>query len=360
MKRFVVVYHKFCFDGFCSAAIAHLYFAQLNKYVDVPQKFHIDYFPVIAGHSEEAVDTLIQKYSKDVKVLSFDLSFSFPAAVKLLEYFPEAQIVDHHKTTYDECLAIPAEGVGSAEYEKAREMFSKRLHFDNDHSGAALAFKFFFNDEQIPTLVQYVEDRDLWAWKMPDSKSINAGLYRNLSMHYANEKDYREQSLISFLDENITFGAVEGKIPVFDNWVSWMVNDSWLEKVKNEGEIVNDVQRKAIRRLYKSGKSLTIDDKNVFTVNANSFISELGNTICEWTEEDGSPSYNYALIWRYDRPTDMCYVSLRSLQGTDNDVEVVAKNNGGGGHVNAAGFEIKLDVLFGVFNAGTWSVNKHT
>lgn len=349
MKKFVVMYHKFCFDGFCSAAIAHLYFTQLNKYVDVPQQFHIDYFPVIAGHSEEAVNILIEKYPKDVKVLSFDLSFSFQAAVNLLTYFPEAQIVDHHKTTYDKCFVDLHDA-------DILEMFKKRLHFDNDHSGAALAFKFFFNDKHIPPLVQYVQDRDLWAWKMSDSKAINAGLYRNLSMHYTNEGDFKEQSPISFINADITFGAIDGKIPVFDKWISWMVDNSWMEKIKEEGNIVNDIQGKVIKRLYKSGKNLMIDNNKVFAVNANSFISELGNTICEWTEKDGSPSYNYALIWRYDGQTDTCYVSLRSLQGTDNDVEVVAKNNGGGGHVNAAGFEMKLDVLFKVFNSGTWNL----
>jgi oligoribonuclease NrnB/cAMP/cGMP phosphodiesterase (DHH superfamily) len=351
MRRFVVMYHKFCQDGFCSAAIAHMYFLQMAK-IDPNIEMDVVYFPVVAGHVDAAVDKLVEEY-KDVKpyIMSFDLSFTRTAAKKLLEYFPTAQVVDHHKTTYDECFGDLVD-VGAEE----QELFKKQIHFNNDHSGAALAFKFFFNDAELPLLVKYVEDRDLWTWKLPDSKEVSAGIYRHLNMHYAKPENFKEDSPVSFVYPNIKFGVFsdEEKIPVFDTWLTWLITADWLEMAKRDGSLVVDIQNKNIRRLYKNGKGYEIDGKKAFVVNANSYISELGNVICEWTEEDGSPSYNYAMIWRYDATRDVCCVSLRSLSGSDNDVEIIAKNNNGGGHKHAAGFEISLDSLFNVLSSGTW------
>jgi uncharacterized protein len=348
MKTFVIMYHKFCQDGFCSAAIAHLYLTQLK-----PSK--VVYFPVIAGHVDEAVDLLVDTYpeTENIRVLSFDLSFTYTAAVKLFKNFTDAQVVDHHKTTVEECFTRP-ENVSEEEYGKQFDIFTKQLYFNNDHSGAVLAFKFFFEDADVPLLIKYVEDRDLWTWTMPDSKVVSAGLYRHLSMPYVSPDEFAEKSPLS--TGEIEFSALDNeRIPVFDQWIKWMFTEEWFDEVKRDGSIVIDIQKKNITRICKSGKCYEIDGQKVFVTNANSFISELGNAISEWTDE-GKPAYNYALIWRYDSQHEICFVSMRSLQGTDNDVEAVAKKNGGGGHKHAAGFEIKLDVLFRVLKVGSWEL----
>ncbi len=351
MRTIVIMYHKFCQDGFCSAAIAHLYILQLSKFSN--KQFRIIYNPVEAGHVDEAVIELIAKFPnpKKVKVLSFDLSFSYSAAVNLFRHFSDAQVLDHHKTTNEECFGNTPEGVSDREHCQNLQTFSKQLHFDNARSSAALAFQFFFTDGKMPKLVEYVEDRDLWTWKLPNSKAISAGIYRHLNMQYVTPDKYREDSPMS-MSENITFESTDERIPVFDKWIEWMMTDSWVDQAKSDGEIVLDVQNKIMFPLYKMGKAYEIDGLKVFAVNSGSFISELGNAICEWCDDDGSSAYNYALIWRYDAPKDICYVSMRSLQ--DNDVEAVAKKNGGGGHKNAAGFEMSLTNLFRVFSSGTW------
>ena len=356
MRTFVVMYHKFCQDGFCSAAIAHLYFLQLSKFAN--EKFRIIYNPVEAGRVDAAIDELITRFpeTENFRVLSFDLSFTYRAAVNLFRHFPDAQVVDHHKTTNEECFRNAPEGVSEEEHFKNVEIFSKQLHFDNSRSGAALAFQFFFTDSKMPKLVEYIEDRDLWAWKLPDSKAISAGIYRHLNMYYVNPDKFSESSPLS-MNDNITFECADDRIPVFDKWIEWMLSEDWTEKSQAEGEIVLDVQNKIMFPLYKMGKAYVIDGQRVFVVNSASLISELGNAICEWCDDElVVPAYDYALIWRYDAPKDLCYISLRSLQDSDNDVEIVAKKNGGGGHKHAAGFEMSLQDLFRVFNTGTWKV----
>lgn len=356
MRTFVAMYHKFCQDGFCSAAIAHLYFLQLSKQ-SADDNFRIVYNPVEAGHVDEAVNELITNFPdpENVKVLSFDLSFTYQAAANLFRHFPNAQVLDHHKTTLD-CFGNAPEGVSDEDHFRNVEVFSKQLHFDNSRSGAALAFQFFFTDSKMPKLVEYVEDRDLWAWKFPNSKAISAGIYRHLNMYHVTSDMYREYSPLSFVNGNITFESTDERIPVFDKWIEWILTEEWTEKAQADGEIVLDVQNKLTFPIFKMGKAYEIDGQKVFAVNSSSLISELGNAICEWCDDDKSPAYDYALIWRYDAPNDLCYVSMRSLQDSDNDVEAVAKKNGGGGHKHAAGFEMSLTDLFRVFSSGTWKV----
>ncbi len=46
--------------------------------------------------------------------------------------------------------------------------------FNEDHSGARLAWDYFNTSQSRPAIIDYVEDRDLWAWKMPQSREVNA------------------------------------------------------------------------------------------------------------------------------------------------------------------------------------------
>jgi len=50
------------------------------------------------------------------------------------------------------------------------------------HSGAVLAWQYFMPNEPVPDLLRYVEDQDLWNWKLPHSDAVNAAIatYREL------------------------------------------------------------------------------------------------------------------------------------------------------------------------------------
>jgi hypothetical protein len=42
-------------------------------------------------------------------------------------------------------------------------------------SGARLAWDFFWPDKQVPDLINFIEDRDLWRFAMPNSKQFFSG-----------------------------------------------------------------------------------------------------------------------------------------------------------------------------------------
>ena len=60
--------------------------------------------------------------------------------------------------------------------------------FDMGRSGAVLAWDYFFGGPSTgrprPWIVEYVQDRDLWAWKLPRSKEVSAYL-RSLEANFS-------------------------------------------------------------------------------------------------------------------------------------------------------------------------------
>lgn len=345
-NRIIIMYHKYCRDGHCAAAIAHWYFTEYYK----GPASTIVYMSVIAGKSDQAVAELVEKYgaaqgtligpTTDTIVLAFDLTFTRNAAKNLFEHFPLSRVYDHHISTYENCLVEPL------------EIFNDRIIFNNSVCGAMLAFNEFFPERQPPSLVLYVQDRDLWKWEMPDSRDVNSGLYEMLSLEYYKSEDMPQSLLEHLRIVKIKFESMDEMMPDFTQWIDYMKNPNWLGDAKLRGSIVNDVTRKAIVRLAKNGAEHLIGEHKVCVCNAGLYQSELGEYLYLWENEQTPQQYkyDYVLMWRYDHNRECCYVSLRSRKGHV-DVSGIAKKieyNGrvGGGHCAAAGFEIDLPGLF--------------
>ena len=80
----------------------------------------------------------------------------------MVEVAAQIVILDHHLTAHDHYHSDPS--VGNAMAENGHV-----AHFDLDHSGAMLSWQYFHPDEPAPELLRYVEDQDLWNWKLPQS-----------------------------------------------------------------------------------------------------------------------------------------------------------------------------------------------
>jgi oligoribonuclease NrnB/cAMP/cGMP phosphodiesterase (DHH superfamily) len=94
-------------------------------------------------------------------------------------------VLDHHKTGF-EMFERPAEGKASFDIDNCS------INLDMDRSGATMALEYWqphgLSDTQRQ-LFLYVEDGDLWRWKMPQSKEFYAGvpsLLYSLTAHLHN------------------------------------------------------------------------------------------------------------------------------------------------------------------------------
>jgi len=85
----------------------------------------------------------------------------------LAQHAAQLIVLDHHVTAGARLLEDDA-------VRAAMDEGGHVLHFDMSHSGAVLAWQHFHAGEPVPELLRYVEDQDLWSWKLPQSEAVNA------------------------------------------------------------------------------------------------------------------------------------------------------------------------------------------
>jgi uncharacterized protein len=263
----MVIYHGGCWDGFCAAWLIH----RFGGYSDV------EYYPAMYGKPPPDVTGR--------QVLMLDFSYPREVLEQMHEKSSGLFVLDHHKTAQ-----AALEGLSYCE-------------FDMDRSGAQLTWDWLVEchgDDlpKRPWTVDYTADRDLWRWKLPHSKEINAVL-----------RSYP-------LD--------------FDIWDGFdlMGEPSGLVR---DGEAILRAEEVTVQVHIDRAQEVDFDGYKVLSVNATSLFSEIAGRLAEgrpfgvcWFEHDGMRTY-----------------SLRSREGGV-DVSEIAKAAGGGGHKLAAGFEVPL------------------
>lgn len=271
----LIAYHNNCPDGWTAAFIAKLRYPEAEL---MPRDHGLE------PPYEEVKD-------KDVLVVDFSWR-TREQNDRLFSLAKSFRILDHHATAKDV--------LDGATY----------AVFDMERSGAGLAWDYLFGVDSLcsedaiyrPWWVNYVEDRDLWRFKLWQSKEVN--------------------------DFIMTFPYT------MDGWAK-MREYSVLEAA-NAGKHVKLQVDKYVREAAKQAQdgNLNIGDKH-YTVKIVNIpylnTSEVGNELAQTAD--------IGLGW-FERADGMIQFSARSIG--DVDVSVVAKHFGGGGHVHAAGFQLSL------------------
>lgn len=160
-----------------------------------------------------------------------------------------------------------------------------------------------------------IQDRDLWTWKIPESRILTAGLFT--------------------LCESKSCYDFEELFLIFDGL---FLDSNKYEFCLKLGELVSQANLNKANYLAES-HSKKIDkyqNYNVCIVNCpTDLTSDVGNIL------SSKESIDFAVLWKYNHPKNEYYVSLRSSNKVD--VSSIAKSFGGGGHLNAAGFATKIN-----------------
>lgn len=264
----IVLYHGSCQDGFASAWA-------IKKYFNTDS---IEFVPVNYGE-EPPYDKL-----KGRKAYIVDFSYKRDQMLKICELTTRTIIIDHHKTAQKELEGLEHQNL--------------TLIFDMTKSGASLTWEHLnVGAFKIPWIIQYIQDRDLWAWELPNSKAINAAI-RSYGYDFEN----------------------------MDYWASLPEPSDLLI---SEGSAILRYQDEIINTHVKNAVEVDFDGHKVLCVNSTTLISEIGQQLA--TSRPFGMSY-------FIRADGKKIYSLRS-DNNGLDVSVIAKNHGGGGHKNAAGFE---------------------
>jgi nanoRNase/pAp phosphatase (c-di-AMP/oligoRNAs hydrolase) len=254
-----ILYHASCPDGFWSAFAAWLKFGDEATYIPV-------------NYNEDP-----PQMEPGSRVYIVDFSYKRPILEKLIEK-NQVTVIDHHKTAEEDLRDL------------------ENVYFDLNHSGCVLTYNYFHGANSRHILFDYVEDRDLWRWKLPDSKEINAALF------IQDRTFLRCNELIKFTDINTLL---------------------------IQGKTILKVQGDYVSRAVKNRFIHIIDGQQIPVVNSSVLQSEIGDALCELC-----PYYPFVGI--FYQTMEKRFWSLRSRNGFD--CSAVAKKFGGGGHPGAAGF----------------------
>lgn len=290
----VVIYHGSCRDGWCAAWVAHLAF---QVFPATP-----DRVLYVAGYygQEPPWDHLAGK-----PVLLVDFSYKRDVVERLKRVAWNLTILDHHKTA-----AAELEGIADNNTE---------VVFDMNRSGAGIAWDHLVPNQPRPLLVNYVEDRDLWRRSLPHQADINAAI-----------------ATLPFTFEAWTMAH---NTLVKDAAAGFPLA-SLLEHGRGARAKGDQYVREVLKNAFFAQGTMLCPGK-VVVVNAPQVdISELLHMALV-----AHPDAAFAVGW-WQRGDMQVQVSLRSRQGGDVDVSEIATRFGGGGHREAAGFQVESPRLF--------------
>ena len=293
MSKPLCIYHGNCADGYTSAWVVHKALGD-----------NVDFFPGI--YQSEPPD------AADRDVIFVDFSYKRPVLEAMAAKANSILILDHHKTAADDLAGLQAPfGSGwdrhlTNVYQDICEGVSGRMYalFDMERSGAQLAWDFFREGETRPNLVDYVGDRDLWRFKLPLSREVNA-------LVFSYEYEFRNWDFLNAL----------------------LHDHMGVQQAADMGGAIERKHHKDVAELVKvTQRTMIIGGYAVPCANIPyTMTSDAGNLMAK--------GERFAVCY-WDTPEGRVF----SLRSNDDglDVSAIAKGYGGGGHRNASGFRMPI------------------
>lgn len=271
MNEVLCVYHANCADGFSAAWVVKQAMRKMN--IDV--EFH----PGNYG------DDLSNVEGRDIYLVDF--SYKRDKLLEIAKLANRIVIIDHHKSSIEDLVDLP----NNVEFIHA-----------TDKCGAILTWEHFFGDATPPEILYHVQDRDLWQFKMKNTRAV---------MAYIFSYEYDFENWGRFMEMNLKSAIKDGK--------------AILRKQKKDHE----------EFLGAAQFRIMLQDIDVPVANVPyMWASEVGHILAK----------NEAFSVTYFDTKEYRKFSLRS-HDDGMDVAKIAEIYGGGGHLHSAGFTIPHDKL---------------
>lgn len=253
-------------DGFGSAWAAWKALGDSADYVEI-------------GHGTKELPLYVFEYDR---VYILDLSFPRDELLDLREC-TNLTVIDHH-----ESAAAMLEELG----------VSRFVPVDTTRAACVQVWEHFFPEKATPLMLQYIADRDVWAWELPHSDEINAVIFTG-------DKD-------------------------FEKWDKFNTHlETAFDEVLLIGSALLEYREKMVDQIVANHYH---DLAGIPVVHANVLHSEVGHRLL-----DTYPDAPYVMTYMDNVESNTRKFSLRS-EDHRMDVGEIAKEFGGGGHRNAAGY----------------------
>ncbi len=275
----LVIYHANCYDGFSAAWVA-------QKALGNPQLHP-------AKYGEEP--PLALAAGRDVWVVDF--SYPRDAMTALMKAAESIVVLDHHKTAEKELAGLPF------------------CTFDMERSGCRMAWDHFFPTKSPPLWLLCVEDRDLWRMKLRGTRKVHAFV-----------------------------ASLPMTIPHWDRLDALAFEDIFESGVHIARYIDTAVRKNAAeaREVMWGGGDARVGPIPAIGLNVPYLnASETADYLLKHCDASTAFAFGY-----FQRRDGRWQFSLRSRNDPDRsgshsfDCSALAKLYGGGGHRNAAGFDL--------------------
>lgn len=257
--------------------------------------------------SESDVEAISVNYNRQEQVLSennlagkdiyiFDFSFSRKEIERLNKENNNLCLIDHHITAEQE--------LGDLSY----------CHF-NDTTCGAINVWVYFSDKELPEFLKYVNAYDMW--EMKDTEDQYVCLYLN---------------------------SIAKTMSAFDDANDKLINNK--KYILEIGKMIYDNMHKSSRTIFNSAPSFLLDNEKIsWYKDGNAGVPVYNNSEASWTSHwyfQGENSCDKVAFFHFEG--DKVMFSLRSKK--EADVSDIATSWGGGGHKNAAGFDMEIKKFF--------------
>jgi nanoRNase/pAp phosphatase (c-di-AMP/oligoRNAs hydrolase) len=267
-KNIVVMYHGECKDGFGGAFAAWLKFGNKAEYIGVQ-------------HRNPPPEGL-----KNKEIYFIDFVYKPEVMRQIAAKNKKVIAIDHHVTAKESIDLV---------HESLYRM---------ENSGSVLAWEYFHPAKPVPKLLLYIQDNDIWTFKVPKSREV---------FMYLNTVPWD-----------------------FKEWKRLMVRlekSETRKKMIEKGAAILDFEKSMVESLIKNSAELVeFEGRRIYAVNSPVAVSDIGHELSKkhppmaiiWSERDGKT-----------------VVSMRSDGSVD--VAQLAIKYGGGGHKAAAAFSLDID-----------------
>lgn len=280
MPTFLCIYHANCADGFAAAWVVR---RQFGADVEFHRGVYSEAPPDVRGRDVFLVDF---SYKRDV-------------LLQMLRDCASMTIIDHHKTAAAEIEAL-------AEMTQDEPDTWDRLVviFDIERSGAGLTWDYFNKGVPRPPLINHIEDRDLWRFKLPGTREIQACIF---SYPY-----------------------------VFEDWDVLVARSDTGDGLQSMVEQGMAIERKHFKDI---AELLAVGQRRDVIAGHEVPVCNLPYTLSSDAGHAMGKGEKFAACYM-DTPAGRVF-SLRSAPDGI-DVSEIAKLFGGGGHKHAAGFTVPM------------------
>lgn len=294
--KHLFLYHADCLDGFGAAYAAWLVLGDTATYL-----------PYQYG--------MAPPDATNKTIYIADFSFSKAEMDTLNIQANKVVLLDHHQSAIDAlhgyscgCARANAVKFGYSESDAdepvIRSQFAGHTVLDVTKSGARLTWEYFHGHHDVPEMIQFIEDRDLWVWK-----------YGETTRHF--------------------MAALDATPRTFEAWDTVREMSPNQRKVfMSDGVAMCRQFKSLLKSLAKEARPLVLNGVEGLMVNSSrEFASDLGQLLAEQVG-------TFGVVWMLEQDGKI-KMSIRTVKENNCNIRGLAEAFNGGGHPLASAFRIE-------------------